>query len=154
MWVENDELILDTEFADDVVIDVEHIVNIQSKQHFSVRLLSGEIISGFLTVSKGKIVLRENLPAPGEPKAADAAAESDFEKRSPKAAPEKFDPEVDEVVQQATPDDLQQGAATPELAEQPDEQPLPKAETQLQKTTPEREFRQGDQGQAQARHHG
>jgi len=118
--VENDELILDTEFADDVVIDVEHIVNIQSKQHFSVRLLTGEIISGFLTVSNGKIVLRESLPDPGEPKAAVAAEESDFEKRSPKAAPEKFDPEVDGVVQQATLDDLQQGAATPELAEPTD----------------------------------
>jgi putative salt-induced outer membrane protein YdiY len=130
--VENDELILDTEFADDVVIDVEHIVNIKSKQHFSVRLLTGEIISGFLTVSKGKIVLRERLPAPGEPKAADAAAQSDVEERSPKASPENFDPGLDEVVQQATPDDSQQGAATPELAKQADEQPSPTAETQLQ----------------------
>ena len=64
--VEDDELILDTDYADDVVIDVEHIVDIKSNQQFSVRLLSGEIISGILAVSNGKIVLREELPAPDD----------------------------------------------------------------------------------------
>ena len=76
--VDDDELILDTDYADDVVIDVEHIVDIMSKQLFSVRLISGEIISGFLAVSNGKIVLREDLPAPGDSKAAEAPGKNDL----------------------------------------------------------------------------
>jgi hypothetical protein len=67
--VEHDELVLDTDYSDDVIIDVKHIVGIKSKQQFSVRLVSGEIISGYLVVSDGKIVLRESLPPPGEAKA-------------------------------------------------------------------------------------
>ena len=85
--VENDELILDTDYADDVVIDVEYIVDIKSKQQFSVRLINGEIISGFLTVSNGKIVLRESLPPPGEPNAEEALSELDVAKPSIEVPP-------------------------------------------------------------------
>jgi hypothetical protein len=129
--VENDELILDTDYADDVVIDVEHIVKIKSKQQFSIRLLSGEIISGFLSVSKGKIVLRENLPAPGETKDAGAAEESDFRESEGEAPPTTPLPEVGEIVQKAsptaegqlqptTPDDLPREEATLEAAKPAD----------------------------------
>jgi putative salt-induced outer membrane protein YdiY len=126
--VENDELILDTDYADDVVIDVEHIVNIKSKQQFSVRLITGEIISGFLAVSKGKIVLRENLPAPGEPKAEEEPTNIDFAKPASEIPPTMPDPGMDEVVeeapsiaesqpQQAPPDDLERDEETVEIAE-------------------------------------
>jgi putative salt-induced outer membrane protein YdiY len=132
--VENDELILDTDYADDVVIEVEHIVNITSKQHFSVRLISGEIISGFLTISNGKLVLRESLPAPGEPKAAAEHTEIDFAEPASEVPPTTPDPGVDEVVKQApptaesqlqqtTPDDLQRIEETLEIAERADDWP-------------------------------
>jgi putative salt-induced outer membrane protein YdiY len=139
--VENDELILDTDYADDVVIDVEHIVSIKSKQQFSIRLLSGEIISGFLAVSKGKIVLRENLSDPGESKEAEGAAESDF-KEGPDEAPSTAPaPRVGEVVQkaapteegqlqQATSDDLPRDEATLEVAK-PDDGWTPDTPTAL-----------------------
>jgi putative salt-induced outer membrane protein YdiY len=109
--VEHDELILDTDYADDVAIEVEHIVNIKSKQQFSIRLISGEIISGFLSVSKGKIVLRESLPDSGESKEAEAAAESDF-KEGPAEAPSTTPaPSVGEVVQKAAPTEEDPGEA-------------------------------------------
>jgi hypothetical protein len=101
--VENDELILDTDYADDVVIDVEHIVKIRSKQQFSIRLVNGEIISGFLSVSKGKIVLRENLSGPGEPKASDEPWKSDFKEPEGEAPPTTPIPEVGEIVQKTPP---------------------------------------------------
>ena len=132
--VENHELILDTDYADDVVIEVEYIVDIESKQHFSVRLISGEIISGFLAVSEGKIVLRERLPAPDEP---GAAKESDFKERPRKESPTELDLGTDEVVQQATPDDLQQDDAADEFAKPTDEQASRTAENPLQQTTPD-----------------
>ena len=101
--VEDGELILDTDYADDVVIDVEHIVNIKSKQHFSVRLLSGEIISGFLTVSKGKIILRESLPAPGESEEAEESSKIDLTEPASEVSHTTPAPGVDEAVQQASP---------------------------------------------------
>ncbi|MBW2693455.1 MAG: DUF481 domain-containing protein [Deltaproteobacteria bacterium] len=126
--VENDELILDTDYADDVVIEVEHIVSIKSKQHFSVRLITGEIISGFLAVSKGKIVLRESLPAFGEPKAGEEPANIDFAKPASEIPPAMPDLGVDEVgeeapsiaesqPQQVPPDDLERDEETVEIAE-------------------------------------
>ena len=136
--VENDELILDTDYADDVVIDVEHIVKIKSKQQFSIRLISGEIISGFLAVSKGKIVLRENLSAPGETKEAEEPGEIDFKESEGEAPPITPIPEVGEIVQKAsptaesqlqqtTPDDLPREEAMSEVAK-PDD---------VQQTTPD-----------------
>ena len=136
--VENDELILDTDYADDVVIDVEHIVKIKSKQQFSIRLISGEIISGFLAVSKGKIVLRENLPAPGETKEAGAAMESDFKESEGEALPTPPLPEVGEIVQKAPPTaegQLQQTTPAP-VVDEVAQQTSPTAEGQLQQTTP------------------
>jgi putative salt-induced outer membrane protein YdiY len=129
--VENDELILDTDFADDVVIEVEHIVKINSKQQFSIRLLSGEIISGFLSVSKGKIVLRESLPGSGESKAAEEPGESDFKEPEDEAPPTTPAPRVGEIVQktsptaesplpQTTPDDLPRDEEAIEIAEPTD----------------------------------
>jgi hypothetical protein len=64
--VENDELTLDTDYADDVIIEVEHIVAIESEQIYTVRMTEGEEISGHLTVTDGKIVLREELPRESE----------------------------------------------------------------------------------------
>ena len=61
--VEHDKLILNTDYAGDVVIGVTHIIDIESDQHYSIRLISGETLSGYLTVSNGKILLREKLPA-------------------------------------------------------------------------------------------
>jgi putative salt-induced outer membrane protein YdiY len=99
--VENDELILDTDYADDVVIDVGHIVNIESKQQFSIRLLSGEIISGFLAVSNGKIVLRESLSPPGEPEAEQAPEEIDLAEPVREVPPATPAPRANEIVQRA-----------------------------------------------------
>jgi putative salt-induced outer membrane protein YdiY len=129
--VENDELILDTDYADDVVIDVEHIVKIKSKQQFSIRLLSGEIVSGFLSASKGKIVLRESLPTPGESKAAEEPGESDFKEPEGEAPPTTPAPEVGEIVQKTSPtaedqlqpttsDELPRDEATLEVAKPAD----------------------------------
>ena len=63
--VEDDELILDTDYADDVFIEVEHIDRIESDRQYTVRLLDGEKISGYLTVSDGKISVRESPPGNG-----------------------------------------------------------------------------------------
>jgi len=62
--VDDDKLILDTDYSDDIAIDVGHIVDVESTQQFSIRLITGEILSGFIEVSDGKIILREALPAP------------------------------------------------------------------------------------------
>ena len=67
--VEDDDLVLDTDYADDVEIDVDHIVGIESNQHYTVRLIEGEKTSGYLTFSNGKIVLRKEPPAASEPEA-------------------------------------------------------------------------------------
>jgi putative salt-induced outer membrane protein YdiY len=125
--VEHDELILDTDYADDVVIDVAHIVTIESEQHFSIRLLSGEIISGFIAVSNGKIVLRESLPAPGDLKAEETPRKIDLAEPAAEAPATTPDPGMAEVAQQAsptaesqpqqtTPDDLPRDEATIEIA--------------------------------------
>ncbi len=134
MRVENDELILDTDYADDVVIDVEYIVEIKSKQQFSVRLIDGEIISGYLVVTNGKIVLRESLPAPGEPKATEEFSNIDLAKPASEILPTTPEPSVDEVVQhpfptgesqpqRATPDALQEDEATVEIAQPIESEP-------------------------------
>jgi putative salt-induced outer membrane protein YdiY len=68
--VEDDELVLDTDYADDVFIEVEHIDRIESDRQYTVRLLDGEKISGYLTVSDGKISVRESPPATGDREAA------------------------------------------------------------------------------------
>ncbi|MBW2541242.1 MAG: DUF481 domain-containing protein [Deltaproteobacteria bacterium] len=101
--VENDELILDTDYADDVVIEVEHIVAISSKQQFSVRLINGEIISGFLAVSEGKIVLRESLPAPGEPRAEEEPAKAELAKFAVEVPLATTEPGEDELLIEASP---------------------------------------------------
>jgi len=88
--VEGGKLFLNTDYSDDVVIDVEHIVDIQSKKQFSVQLPSGEIISGSLTVSKEKIVLRESLLAAGADEVlqqALPAAENQLQQTSPDDRP-------------------------------------------------------------------
>jgi putative salt-induced outer membrane protein len=64
--VEDDELVLDTDYADDVFIEVEHIVGIESDQQYTIHLNAGEKISGYLTVSDGKISVRESPPATGD----------------------------------------------------------------------------------------
>ena len=129
--VEDDELILNTGYAGDVVIDVEHIVDITSKQQFSVRLLSGEIIFGFFTVSKGEIVLRENLLALGESKETEEPRKINLTEPASEASDATPTSSADEVVQrdfpaaesqlqQTTPDDLPPGeavAAIPKPAE-------------------------------------
>ena len=146
--VEDDELVLDTDYADDVVIDVEHIVDIESKQQFSVRLINGEIISGFLTVSQGKIVLRENLPPPGESNAPEASKEIEFAAPSSQALSTTSDTGVDGVVQQAstTGDDQpeptlptaeSQPQQTPPIAENQPQQTSQTAEAPLQQATPD-----------------
>jgi hypothetical protein len=125
--VENDELILDTDYADDVVIEVEYIVNIESKQQFSVRLLGGEIISGFLAVSNGRLVLRESLHPPGEPIEPEKPAEFDLPDTGVEVTASKTDPgasdfaqpespPIDESPQQSGPDDFRSGEETAETA--------------------------------------
>jgi hypothetical protein len=101
--VENDELILDTDYADDVVIDVEYIVDIKSKQQFSIRLIDGEIISGFLVVSKGKIELRESLPVSGEPEATNPSRLIGLERPATEISAVTPEPGADEIAQQASP---------------------------------------------------
>jgi putative salt-induced outer membrane protein YdiY len=129
--IENDELILDTDYADDVVIDVTQIVDIESDQHYSIRLSSGEIISGYIAVSNGKIVLREELPAPDASEAPEPPEKIDLTELTREAAPTAPDPGVDGVEQQAsptaesqpqqtTPDDLPRDEATVEIAEPAD----------------------------------
>jgi len=100
--VEDDELVLDTDYADDVIIDVEYIVGIKSTQQFSVRLVTGEIISGFLVVSDGKIVLRESLPPPGEAKA-EAPEQVDLADTTGEARPATPPPGAEELALGATP---------------------------------------------------
>ena len=73
--VEDDELLLDTDYADDVFIEVEHIVGIESGRQYTIRLLDGEKISGYLTVSDGKISVRDSPPATGDREATAAAKE-------------------------------------------------------------------------------
>jgi len=130
--VEADELILDTDYADDVVIEVEHIVDIESMQQFSIRLLSGEIFSGFLVVSNGKIELRESLPAPGEPEATEAAEPIDLTEPAREVPTTTPDTGVDEVMEQTLPtaesqllqttsDDLPRDEATIEIAKPADD---------------------------------
>jgi putative salt-induced outer membrane protein YdiY len=79
--------------------------------------------------------LRENLPAPGEPEEADAAAKSDFEEHPDEALPTALDPEGGQVVQQALPSaesqtqqatggDLPREEATVEIAKTADGEPL------------------------------
>lgn len=57
--VVEDELEIDTEFADEVRIDVEYIVGIESSRRFTVRLIDGDFVSGVLTVSPdGMLIIR------------------------------------------------------------------------------------------------
>ena len=101
--VENDKLVLGTDYANDVVIDIRQIVEIESKQHYSIRLISGEIISGYLAVSNGKISLREKLPAPDASEATEAPGEIDLAEPAPKIPPTTPDPGVDGLVREASP---------------------------------------------------
>ena len=129
--IENDKLILDTDYASDVVIDVTQIVDIESDQHYSIRLSSGEIISGYFAVSNGKIVLREELPAPDASEATEAPGEIDLADTAHEITPTAPDPGVGGVEQQAsptaesqpqqtTPDDLPRDEATVKIAEPAD----------------------------------
>jgi len=61
--VDDDKLILATDFSDDIAIDVGQITDVESTQPFSIRLITGEILAGFIEVSDGRIILRETLPA-------------------------------------------------------------------------------------------
>jgi len=99
--VENDELILDTDYADDIVIDVEYIVDIESKQQFSIRLIDGEIISGFLVVSKGRLELRESLPVPGESRVTEPPRAIGLESQATEILPAIPEPDTDEIAQLA-----------------------------------------------------
>jgi hypothetical protein len=100
--VKNDELILDTDYADDVVIEVEYIVDIESQQRFSVRLIDGEIISGFLVVSNGKIELHESLPTRDESGALETPDGFDLGKSASEALPATDGAEADEVAGEAS----------------------------------------------------
>ena len=104
--VEGGELFLGTDYSNDVVIDVEHIVDIQSKKQFSVRLLGGEIISGSLAVSNGKIVLRESLLAAGVDEVLQQAL-----------------PTAESQLQQSTPDDRPREEATVAITKPADAEP-------------------------------
>jgi len=132
--VENDKLVIDTDFAGDVVVDVEKIDNLASEQYFSVGLLNGQIVAGYLAVSNGKIVLREELPSPREPMAPQGP--KSLEKiELPAMAPEVTGPPhapgVEAIVQRASPaaedslqaatrDDLARDESAVELAESTD----------------------------------
>jgi putative salt-induced outer membrane protein YdiY len=137
--VENDELVLDTDYADDVVIDVEHIAKIESKQHFSIRLITGEIISGYVAVSDGKFVLREKLPAPGESTGADDFRKIDPVEPASEAPPTMPPPGTDEVVQQTQPTDVDEVVqqAQPTGVDEVVHQAPPTPESQPQLTTPD-----------------
>ena len=87
--VENGELILDTDYADDVSIDVEHIVGVASDQEYTVRLIGGEKLSGFLAVSDGTIFMRRDLKATRESEAI--------------ASPEEIEPADAEPLVDSTP---------------------------------------------------
>ncbi len=101
--VEDDELILDTDYSNDVAIDVAHIVDLESERRFSVRLVSGEIISGFLEVSDGRIVLRESLLTPAEPGAEQAPETVGLEAIAGEVLPATPAPGVDRIAVQAAP---------------------------------------------------
>ncbi len=88
--VNNDELKLDTEYADDVFIEVEHIANIDTDQHYTVRLHEGEKISGYLTFADGKIVMHDTPLKSSDPEAA--------------ALPQEIDPAVPQLIPVTTPD--------------------------------------------------
>jgi len=124
--VEGGKLILDTDYASDIAIDVGHIVSVESDQQFSVRLISGEIINGTLTVSEGKIVLREDLAASGDFKAEELPREMDMADTASKALPTTSDPagEVLDAAPESGIDELE-----PE--------PLPTAEAALPETAPD-----------------
>lgn len=83
--VDDGDLVLDTDYADDVYIDVAHIVRIESSQHYTVRLTDGEKISGFLTFDDGKLVLREQLPTAGDQSPPTSPVETD--PMNPNSAP-------------------------------------------------------------------
>jgi putative salt-induced outer membrane protein YdiY len=98
--VEDDELILDTDYADEVSIELDHIVGIESKQHFTVRLTDGEKISGYLAVADGRIIMRETLPVMGEPEARATSEESEVGEQVPDASP----PPADSAATEGAPD--------------------------------------------------
>ncbi len=101
--VEDDELILATDYAGKVAIDVAHIVDLVSQRRFSVRLVGGEMISGFLEVSDGAIVLRESLPTPDQPGAEQAPETVAPEAIAGELLPVTPAPGVDRIAAQAVP---------------------------------------------------
>jgi hypothetical protein len=75
--VEEGELVIGTDYADDVFIEVEHIIGIESDQQYTVRTRDGEKISVVLTVSNGKLSARESPPATGDREAAPPPKEAE-----------------------------------------------------------------------------
>ena len=73
--VEDGELVIGTDYADDVSIEVENIIGIESDQQYPVRLRDGEEISVVLTISNGKLSARESPPATGDREATEPPKE-------------------------------------------------------------------------------
>lgn len=67
---EDDELVVDTDFADEVEIEVEHIVAIEVDRLFTVRRLDGKKITGYLAISDGQLVVQATPSVPALPKPA------------------------------------------------------------------------------------
>jgi hypothetical protein len=67
---DDDELVVDTEFADEVEIEVEHIVGIEVNRPFTVRRLDGEKITGYLAISPdGRLIVQDTPTVPAQSQA-------------------------------------------------------------------------------------